>query len=365
MKGKKRIWWRPLVFAVLFSIVFCVVSQMFITADRSDISNIRGFYYEPKNSLDVVTMGPSEMYTGYAPTLAWHEFGYTSYNFGAGAIPCNLYKSMLKEVLKRQNPKLIVVNISDYYDGEWNYDDEVYMRKWIDNIPWSQNKIDTIKDVIAKNDRAGYFYSLWKYHDNWANPLDVFNALKVKIYLAENGGTNNKGFLTNTTITGGQENLAALGKRDSLNMSFSKKTEGYLRDFLDFCKECNIENMLFIAMPHQMKSINADVIDQIGGIVGEYGYDFMNLDKSYAQIGIDDATDFSDGEHMNVNGMEKFTTYLGQYIVDNYDVARSDSGYTDDIKADWDACYEKTMGIIDRCKEDMKSGIHKEYWEGD
>ena len=144
MKGKKRIWWRPLVFAVLFSIVFCVVSQMFITADRSDISNIRGFYYEPKNSLDVVTMGPSEMYTGYAPTLAWHEFGYTSYNFGAGAIPCNLYKSMLKEVLKRQNPKLIVVNISDYYDGEWNYDDEVYMRKWIDNIPWSQNKIDTI-----------------------------------------------------------------------------------------------------------------------------------------------------------------------------------------------------------------------------
>ena len=86
---------------------------------------------------------------------------------------------------------------------------------------------------------------------------------------------------------------------------------------------------------------------KIGGIVGEYGYDFMDLDKSYAQIGIDDATDFSDGEHMNVNGMEKFTTYLGQYIVDNYDVARSDSGYTDDIKADWDACYEKTMGIID------------------
>ena len=107
------------------------------------------------------------------------------------------------------------------------------------------------------------------------------------------------------------------------------------------------------------------MIDQIGGIVGEYGYDFMDLDKSYAQIGIDDATDFSDGEHMNVNGMEKFTAYLGQYIVDNYDVARSDSGYTDDIKADWDACYEKTMGIIDRCKEDMKSGIHKEYWEGD
>lgn len=194
MKGKKRIWWRPLVFAVLFSIVFCVVSQMFITADRSDISNIRGFYYEPKNSLDVVTMGPSEMYTGYAPTLAWHEFGYTSYNFGAGAIPCNLYKSMLKEVLKRQDPKLIVVNISDYYDGEWNYDDEVYMRKWIDNIPWSQNKIDTIKDVIAKTTGRDIFTACGNTMITGRIRLMYLMLLKLKYTLQKMVGQTIKDF---------------------------------------------------------------------------------------------------------------------------------------------------------------------------
>ena len=54
--------------------------------------------------------------------------------------------------------------------------------------------------------------------------------------------------------------------------------------------------------------------------------------------------------------------YLAPYKYYGVQLADASKLHT---KADWDACYEKTMGIIDRCKEDMKSGIHKEYWEGD
>lgn len=355
---------KMIVFGLLLVLLVSTIAELLVTGDRTDISNIRGFYYEPDNSIDVVTIGPSEMYTGYIPTEAWKEYGYTSYNFGAGAIPCNLYTSMLKEILKHQSPNLVVVNISDYYDGEWNYSDEVSMRKWIDNIPWSENKINTIRDVIEDGSRGGYYCNLWKYHENWKHPRGVLESLQVKTFLAKDVGTYNKGFLTNTTITGGKDNLESLGQRDSLVMTFSDRTEGYLREFLQLCKDENIENVLFIAMPHQMESVNDEVIVQIGSIVQEYGYDFINLDKSYPEIGIDDATDFSDGEHMNISGAEKFTKYIGAYIVEHYNVVRS-SGYSENLTVRWNECYYNTQKLISMCKSDMANGVRKEHWEGE
>ena len=113
-----------------------------------------------------------------------------------------------------------------------------------------------------------------------------------------------------------------------------------------------------------MKSINAEVINQIGEIVKEYDYDFINLDKNYEQIGINDATDFSDGEHMNIYGAEKFTDYIAKYMVEKYDLKCYDK-YSKDIKDRWDNCYRLTEQFINMCKSDMQNGVRKEHWEGE
>lgn len=62
-------------FAIVLLLLMQIVSKAFIAIDSSDIENIYGFYAEPKNSLDMVMIGPSEVYTGYAPALAWEEYG--------------------------------------------------------------------------------------------------------------------------------------------------------------------------------------------------------------------------------------------------------------------------------------------------
>ncbi len=57
-------------FAIVLLLLMQIVSKAFIAIDSSDIENIYGFYAEPKNSLDMVMIGPSEVYTGYAQL--WH-----------------------------------------------------------------------------------------------------------------------------------------------------------------------------------------------------------------------------------------------------------------------------------------------------
>ena len=82
---------------------------------------------------------------GYAPGLAWHEYGIKSMNLSIGGIPCSMYKSILKEIQKRQKPKLLIVNATSFYYGNWNLDNEIYLRKWIDNIPVSYTHLDVYK----------------------------------------------------------------------------------------------------------------------------------------------------------------------------------------------------------------------------
>ena len=86
-------------FAIVLLLLMQIVSKAFIAIDSSDIENIYGFYAEPENSLDMVMIGPSEVYTGYAPALAWEEYGLKSCNLSIGAVPCNMYKSIVTEIV--------------------------------------------------------------------------------------------------------------------------------------------------------------------------------------------------------------------------------------------------------------------------
>ena len=41
------------------------------------------------------------------------------------------------------------------------------LRLWIDNMPYSQNKIDTINYLVPKDQRDSYINPVLKYHNNW------------------------------------------------------------------------------------------------------------------------------------------------------------------------------------------------------
>lgn len=58
-------------FAIVLLLLMQIVSKVFIAIDSSDIENIYGFYAEPKNSLDMVMIGPSEVYTGSGVGGVW------------------------------------------------------------------------------------------------------------------------------------------------------------------------------------------------------------------------------------------------------------------------------------------------------
>lgn len=346
-------------FAIVLLLLMQIASKAFIAIDSSDIENIYGIYAEPENSLDMVMIGPSEVYTGYAPALAWEEYGLKSCNLSIGAVPCNMYKSIVTEIVKRQRPKLLVINASAFSQGNWNLTDEVYLRKWIDNMPMSQNKLDTVETIpknINKDDEEvkdnisdTLYFPLEKYHGNWKDPEAVYTSFVTRAYMRLSGGGYLKGFYSKTGITGGRDNLANIGQPTKEAYVLTDECRAYLKELLSYCNKLGIEHVLLLQPPHETQAADKSGLEQIESITKAYGYDFLDLSTDYESIaGIDDSHDFADFEHLNAYGAKKLTAYIGNMAVNQYGI-KSDTAKSE--LSIWKKSVKRTKKALKMARE--------------
>ena len=71
-KGRHRKVIRIGAFALVFVVLFSFVSTFFKMTDAVNIATIEGFYKEPKNTIDVMMIGASEVYADYSEELWIH-----------------------------------------------------------------------------------------------------------------------------------------------------------------------------------------------------------------------------------------------------------------------------------------------------
>ena len=112
-------------------------------------------------------LGASETFTDYCAPLAWQHAGFTSYPLAVSAAQGTMYPSMLREAARRQTPGVYVVEVNGFLYTAEERDEfsHAALRKWIDTIPLSANKLDTIRTCIPAEKRSTYYFPLLKYHD--------------------------------------------------------------------------------------------------------------------------------------------------------------------------------------------------------
>lgn len=353
-KTKKRKGKQLFLFGVLFTVLFFIISDLMSVSDCTSLANIKGFYMEPKNSIDVAMIGPSEFYADYSATQAWKQYGYTSYSLAVAGVPGNLYKSMLNEVLKRQNPKLVVFEVNGFLQDDTYFEREGQLHTWIDNMPWSKNKIDTIREVIPEKERYAYYCNLAAAHNNWKAPSQLLGCAAVKAGMDLNGYSYTKGFGTTTKTSNKVKNCKPK------KLSYTTLSQSYLNDLLTYCKDNGVKHVLFVRFPHGRTFENPQVMDQIAQTIESYGYDFLNLNDNYADTGIDPEHDFYNVEHLNVSGMQKLTSYFGGYLTAHYDIQGT---HDEKLTAYWNSCADKTASLLAECESDLAAGIARRYYE--
>ena len=323
-----------LIFVIIF-VLFLRIMTYIMKPAESDLKNIAGFYNEEKNSLDMVYIGGSAAFWYYAPLQAFETEGIASYNYAARNIEPELYKTMVKEILKTQSPELIVIDARCFqYREKNNPPEEHKYRSTLLGMPLSLNKLEFIYNNVEKyledDNEISYTFDIIKYHRDLKGE-EINDQIKIAFHQYKNP---TKGFYY---VEESKKQKKFVNKTDK-QTPIADETEKILIDLLDYLKttECNY---LFVVSPYVEKEEYKENYNYISGIINSYGYDFVDFNEYYDEMQLDFNTDFYDVNHVNILGAEKYTEYLTKYLKQNYNLPnrKDDLDYKEwvELLEDW------------------------------
>ena len=306
----------------LLTIMFtCLVLQQYFLRNTDNNSlRIEGYYQEEPDSLDVVFIGASDIYTSFMPGRAYEQFGFTSYLLASESITSEGVITAVKEVYRTQHPDLIVIEANTFlYGDSRNESNEAHIHKFFDNLPLSENKTEYIQKYVKPENQMEYFFPLIKYHSLWSEYPRRLNMTMSDLSLDLRGYNNLKGFSSTAQILKTDEEC--LNKKianEHIEKPLNPKLEEQLNELLDYCDEKKL-NVAFVRAPHYVIKDTYNRVmrsNRMETIVEERGYLYYSAENDASIIGIDEKRDFYNVDHMNVYGALKFTDYLSGLLVE-------------------------------------------------
>lgn len=326
-----------------------VSQEYYMTNSSNTAIRLRGFYREDPKTLDVVVLGASEVYSGFNAPEFYKKTGVTSYPYAYEGNPATLWKYELKEILHKQTPKLLIVEMNGVvYDEEMLYK-AASIRYLADNMTLLPEKRDLVSR-FGTDDPLSYYFPIMKYHDEWMQPERIKNALSM-IRMDLRGYSLLKGTLTHIVHAPYKEEIT--GYAPDVEQDLHPDAEKSLREFLDECQGSGIEHILFVRFPHRVtgeKGYRAlGRFNRAARIVNEYGYDYVDLDEYCEEAGVEKPGDFYDSDHMMMDGQLKFTDFLAEYLTSRYHLQPSQ--LTQKQKQEWDESVKYTDAFYAYFKE--------------
>ena len=344
---------------LLIIMASCLGLQQYVlrNVDHNSL-RVEGFYQETPGSLDAVFIGASDMYTSFIPGRAYEKYGFTSYLLASESITSDGVLTAVKEVVRTQNPQLVVVEANAFlYSDTKNDQNQAYIHKFFDNLPFSLNKLDYIQKNVPVDDRWEYIFPLIKYHGLWTEYPERFYMMASDLTLDMRGYNYLKGFRTTAQIFKSKTpslNDQIVTEHDTLPLD--SKLESQLRELLNYAKQNNV-NLVFVRAPHYVTKETYDRVkrsNQMAHIVNEEGFSYYTFESDARDIGIDDQHDFYNVEHMNVYGALKFTDYVAERLVNTEDLK---PGYlTEEQKEGWKEVSKTTNQLYRYCDDMMTKG---------
>lgn len=294
---------KSTVFIVLLAVILIGTSYLFEPKGSSekygiDVFNSNKITAEPKNSIDVLVIGDSETYASISPMCMFEKYGFTSYVCGTSAQYISLSETFLKEALKSQKPKVVILETNAVY-----------------------RKMSIKNSAIQK---AESYFSVFVHHNRWKSiHSDDWKGFRYNTHIK---GCKNKKYMRKST---------AMAKIPSEN-------EKYVLSMAHLCKAKGVDFVL-LSTP-SAKNWNYARHNGIAKLATANGIKYVDMNLLKKQVNIDWSRDTKDsGDHLNYYGAVKTSSFLGKYLSSNFilEDRRGDSRF-----ADWQKSLARYKNIV-------------------
>lgn len=365
---------RAICFCLLFVILFVFLSGAFIprtgtTEDGMESRISKAYRGEPRNSVDAVFIGNSDIYRAISPVDLYHATGITSAIAGKPNKQLEEVPADIRDILRYQKPKTIVLETDCMFSGTnpgfkkgispleaeaakvdaatTNSSDKKTgsqataakhpaKKSTSEKTAAQQNIFGKCKALLEEGDSAllaalNYKFPLVKYHDNW-------KSLKLSSFLQPSGKYRfaNKGMAYANTVKpyafGSQYMQLSGGK----NAMLSEEKLNQFQKIYELCEKNGVQ-LVLLTVP-SANTWNKGKSDTVKQLADKYDLTYYDYNTQLPQ-GFDWTTGSKDGgNHLNYAGAATVTKDLAAKLTGN--LAMKPSNLTRDQKHQWKKDYD-------------------------
>lgn len=372
---------RAICFCLLFVILFVFLSGAFIprtgtTEDGMESRISKAYRGEPRDSIDTVFIGNSDIYRAISPVDLFHQTGITSAIAGRPNKQLSEVPGDIRDILRYQNPKTIVLETDCMFSGT-----NPGFKKGISPLEAEAAKVDVAgqapskatnadvagqvpskatdadvagqapskatdaahqnifakcKALLQEGDSAflaalNYKFPLVKYHDNWKH-------LKLTTFLQPRGKYHfsNKGMAYANTVKAypfGNEYMQLSGGKHAM---LSEEKLDQFQKIYDLCDRNGVR-LVLLTVP-SANTWNKGKSDTVKQLAKKYDLTYYDYNRQLP-AGFDWVTDSKDGgNHLNYAGASAVTKDLAKKLTD--DLTMNPTSLTKEQKQQWKKDYE-------------------------
>lgn len=361
--------------------VFLGLQRLVQPKYASDIfeGNFTAEYYDETTPHDVILIGDCEVYENIDPIYLWKNYGITSYIRGnAQQLAWQSYY-MLEDTLRTETPEVVIYNVQALTYAKPQK--EEYNRMTLDGMRWSKTKWEAVQTSMCEGEQfMDYVFPLFRYHSRiaelkeedltyfWNRRRISHNGyyMRVDVLPVSESDVADPTWLLGDDADEDSEEIedpwaeiegATEEGETDLAVDTTKQGEPfgelpmkYLDKIRSLCEEKGIQLILMKApslAPEWYESDNRQVVEY----ATKYKLPYINFYELLDETKIDFDTDTYDGGlHMNLNGADKLSRYLGKELIQKYHI-KSHKG---------ESAYEKAYAEKVHFYEDMKKQQQKE-----
>lgn len=277
------------------------------------------FYDIEENTIDVLFLGSSLAATSYIPQELYDGYGITGYNLSSEKQSPIISYFWLKEALRYQHPKALVLDLYYFYDHGDNLlnTQEAYIRRALDYMKWSPVKREAVRTVCKIDESQSalsYYFPNIRYHTRWME-LTEEDFLNSDIY--EDYAL--MGYAPLTSCFG----VDGFGPYDDEVMEKETDLKPLMKEYLDKIVElCNQEGISLILTSTPVTNADKDRFYLMQEYADEHGLLYLDFNEKtlYDSIGFDFYSDSHDSLHQNLWGAKKITNHIGHVLTDQYNI---------------------------------------------
>lgn len=309
---------------LIFGLSYQILTETYINKE----SKYEGvsFHNLPDDTMDVLVLGSSHAQYSFSPAFFYEDTGLYSYVLGTGGQPLEMSYEMLKEGLKTQSPKLVILEVYTALplriaaEADYNYITPGHQMT-------GQEKYNAF-NYLPEEKRKQYLNEFINTHNDWKDDWISIRSLKKGIKKTYLQLTNQReidyskiddafGFIENYPQYPVDNYWYAYNTHDYIDVELDELDRVSLDNIYNLCEQNDIQLLLYKTPIDGLDQENISYLHKVWEWADERSIPYIDFIELSPDI------DFcmwlhSDSFHSYINGASVITSYISDVVNEKF-----------------------------------------------